>query len=91
MFAICSVYLIDPHKQYRERYFKQITEGRSRQSISKLIKMPSKIKALKSREGERNKLRTQYGVWHVIYDGNDICYALCTSDAYPERHAFGLI
>lgn len=53
--------------------------------------MPSKIKALKSREGERNKLRTQYGVWHIIHDGNDICYALCTSDTYPERHAFGLI
>lgn len=53
--------------------------------------MPSKIKALKTKSGERDKLRTPYGVWFVTHDDNDICYALCAVDLYPERHAFGLI
>ena len=53
--------------------------------------MASKIKALRSKKGEREKLRTAYGVWYATHDDNDICYAVCTSEDYPERHAFGLI
>ena len=53
--------------------------------------MASKIKALRSKRGEREKLRTAYGVWYAIHDENDICYAVCTNEEYPERHAFGLI
>jgi len=30
-------------------------------------------------------------VWFVKHDKNDISYALCTSEEYPERHAYGLI
>ena len=56
-----------------------------------LSQMASKIKALRSKKGEREKLRTAYGVWYAIHDENDICYAVCTTDEYPERHAFGLI
>ncbi len=46
---------------------------------------------LKSKKGERNQLKTTYGIWHVTYDDNDVCYALCAADTYPERHAFGMI
>jgi vesicle-associated membrane protein 7/small nuclear ribonucleoprotein D3 len=53
--------------------------------------IPQKIKALKSRAGERDKLRTPYGFWFVTHDDNDISYAVCTSETYPERHAYGLI
>ena len=53
--------------------------------------MASKIKALRSKVDEREKLRTGYGVWWVTHDENDICYAVCTEESYPERHAFGLI
>lgn len=53
--------------------------------------MPSKIKSLRSKVDERDKLRTNYGVWYVTYDNNDICYAVCTDESYPERHAYGLI
>jgi hypothetical protein len=50
-----------------------------------------KIKALRARTNERDKLKTQYGVWYVTHDDNDISYALCTNEEYPERHAYGLI
>ena len=53
--------------------------------------MASKIKALRSKIDEREKLRTPYGVWYVTHDENDICYGVCTDEGYPERHAFGLI
>ena len=54
-------------------------------------KMASKIKALRSKVDQRDKLRTGYGVWYVTHDKNDISYAVCTDEAYPERHAYGLI
>ncbi len=31
-------------------------------------KMASKIKSLRSKENERDKLRTAYGVWYVTHD-----------------------
>ncbi len=40
--------------------------------------MASKIKALRSKIDEREKLRTGYGVWWVTHDDNDICYGVCT-------------
>jgi hypothetical protein len=40
--------------------------------------MATKIKALRSKVDEREKLRTGYGVWWVTYDDNDICYGVCT-------------
>lgn len=40
--------------------------------------MPSKLKALRTKEREREKLRTAYGVWWATFDENDICYAVCT-------------
>ena len=46
---------------------------------------------MRARTNERDKLKTQYGVWFVSHDENDISYALCTDEEYPERHAFGLI
>jgi hypothetical protein len=55
------------------------------------IQMTSKIKALRSKPNERDKLRTAYGIWYVTHDENDIAYAVCTTEEYPERHAFGLI
>jgi hypothetical protein len=45
--------------------------------------MTSKIKALRSKPNERDKLRTAYGIWYVTHDENDIAYAVCTSDEYP--------
>ena len=56
-----------------------------------LIQMASKIKALRSKTDQRDKLRTAYGVWYVTHDKNDISYAVCCEESYPERHAFGLI
>ena len=53
--------------------------------------MASKIKALRSKVDEREKLKTAYGVWFVVHDNNDISYAVCTAEDYPERHAYGLI
>ncbi len=53
--------------------------------------MPSKIKSLKSKVDERDKLRTAYGVWHVTHDDNDISFAVCTDEGYPERHAYAII
>ena len=46
---------------------------------------------MRSHSGERDKLRTQYGVWFVTHDDNDISYAVCTQEEDPERHAYGLI
>jgi hypothetical protein len=53
--------------------------------------MASKIKALRSKVDERDKLRTSYGVWYVTHDKNDISYGVCTDEAYPERHAYAFI
>ena len=53
--------------------------------------MASKVKALRTKTNEREKLRASYGVWYATQDENDICYAVCTTEDYPERHAFGLI
>lgn len=55
------------------------------------MQLPQKTKALKAKANERDKLKTPYGVWYVTHDDNDIVYALCTSEEYPERHAYGLI
>ena len=55
------------------------------------MQIPQKIKALRSYANERDKLKTQYGVWFVTHDNNDVAYAVCTQEEYPERHAFGLI
>lgn len=30
-------------------------------------------------------------MWFVKHDKNDVSYAVCTSEEYPERHAYGLI
>lgn len=43
------------------------------------FQMSSKIKALKSKSNERDKLRTAYGNWFVTHDDNDVCYAVCTT------------
>ena len=43
------------------------------------MQLASKIKALKSKVGERDKLRTAYGVWYVMHDDNDISYGVCTN------------
>lgn len=59
--------------------------------ITLTMQIAFKIKALKSKVGERDKLRTAYGVWYVTYDDNDVSYAVCTIESYPERHAYALI
>lgn len=53
--------------------------------------MFNKIKSLKLKNEERQKFKTDYGVWYVKHDKYDISYAVCTNEDYPERHAFGLI
>ncbi len=45
--------------------------------------MPSKIKSLRAKVNERDKLKTSYGVWYVTRDENDVAYAVCTDDSYP--------
>jgi hypothetical protein len=30
-------------------------------------------------------------VWFVTHDENDISYAVCTEEDYPERHAYGML
>lgn len=39
-----------------------------------------KIKSMKLKVEERQKFKTDYGVWFVKHDKNDIAYALCTSE-----------
>ena len=54
------------------------------------MQIVAKVKALRSRQGEREKLKTAYGIWFVTHYKN-IYYAVCTDETYPERHAFGMI
>lgn len=51
----------------------------------------SKAKALRSRQGERERLNTDYGAWFLTRGEDDLLYAVCVSEEYPERTAFGLI
>lgn len=51
----------------------------------------SKAKFLKSKLGERDKLACDYGVWFVTRGEEDLLFAACVQEDYPERVAFGLI
>lgn len=54
------------------------------------IQIILKIRALNQKQGERNKLKTAYGNWFVT-QSKGWAYAVCCSENYPERHAYGLI
>ena len=79
------------NKQHRKVELQQIPIGRHRQGNPRRTQLPQKTKALKAKANERDKLKTPDGVWYVTHDDNDIVYALCTSDEYPERHAYALL
>ena len=79
------------HLHCGEREGEPFHFSRCRQGSCDETQMAAKIKALRSKIDEREKLRTGYGVWWVTHDDNDICYGVCTDETYPERHAFGLI
>lgn len=51
----------------------------------------SKAKNLRSRVGERERLNCDYGAWFLLRGEEDLMYAACVSEDYPERVAFGLI
>ena len=50
-----------------------------------------KIKALKCRVAERERLKGEAGNWYITRGASDLMYAACVSEGYPERTAFGLI
>jgi hypothetical protein len=43
----------------------------------------SKAKALRSRQGERERLNTDYGAWFLTRGEDDLLYAVCVSEEYP--------
>ncbi len=51
----------------------------------------SKAKVLRLKIGVREKLACDYGLWFVIRGDEDLFFAACVSDEYPERVAYGLI
>jgi hypothetical protein len=55
----------------------------SKDVISDGATIGSKIKALKSKPNQRDKLKSSYGVWSVTRDENDLVYAVCSSNDYP--------
>lgn len=50
-----------------------------------------KIKALKCRVAERERLKGEAGNWFITRGASDLLYAACVSEGYAERTAFGLI
>ena len=51
----------------------------------------SKAKVLQLKVGAREKLACDYGLWYVTRGEDDLFFATCVSDDYPERVAYGLI
>lgn len=50
-----------------------------------------KIKALKCRVAERERLKGEAGNWYITRGASDLMYAACVSEGYLERTAFGLM
>lgn len=70
---------------------KQKVEGRYRSgTVLCYAQIGIKLRALNAKAGERNKLKAEYGTWYVMHE-NGWGYAVCTTEDYPERHAYGLI
>lgn len=51
----------------------------------------SKARGLKSKIGERERFVCDSGVWFLTKGEDSLVYALCVSQDYPERLAFGFI
>lgn len=51
----------------------------------------SKAKFLRSRVGERDKLKGEFGNWYVVRSSETLLSAACVNDDYPERLAYGLL
>ena len=51
----------------------------------------SKIKALRCRVAERERLKGEAGNWYITRGASNIMYAACVGEGYPERTAFGLM
>lgn len=50
----------------------------------------SKAKSLKLNAGQKEKLNSDHGSWLVTKDDENLIYAACVTEDYPERVVFGL-
>lgn len=87
--SLHSLLIIDYDSSTMVYQYLNINSKGSIKEDTKLI--VGKIKALKCKVGERERLKGDAGNWYVTRGESNLMYAACAGEGYPERTAYGLI